>query len=74
MKLQLILLYLASRDSITSLQYAFRIPKNTIYTFLPGVLFAIYEVKIKVKQSCYRPGVAQRVPERFLDFTTLAGP
>jgi len=44
MKQQLILLYLASGDSITSLKYAFKIPKNTIYTFLPEVLFAIYEV------------------------------
>ena len=36
--------YLSSGDSITSLQYTFRIPKNTIYIFLPEVLFAIYEV------------------------------
>ena len=43
-KLELTLRYLASGDSITSLQYALRIPKNTIYTFLPEVHSAIYEV------------------------------
>jgi hypothetical protein len=26
----------------------------------------------KVKQCCYRPGVAQRVPESFPDFMTTA--
>jgi hypothetical protein len=37
-------------------------------------IYYIYNVKVKVKQSRYRPGVAQMVPEklRFSDFMTTA--
>jgi len=38
---------------------------------LPGKR-EIFIVKVTVKQSCYRPGVAQRVPGRFPDFMTTA--
>lgn len=34
--------FLATGDSFSSLQYLFRIPKNTISTFIPEVLDAIY--------------------------------
>ena len=43
-KLEITLRYLASGDSLTSLQYRYRVPKNTISVFLPEVLSAIYEV------------------------------
>lgn len=43
-KLEITLRYLASGDSIVSLYYAFRVAKNTIYTFLPDVLSAIIKV------------------------------
>jgi len=41
MKLQVVLRYLASGDSISSLQYLYRVPKNTISCFLEEVLDAI---------------------------------
>jgi len=40
-KLQVVLRYLASGDSISSLQYLYRVPKNTISCFLEEVLDAI---------------------------------
>ncbi|KAJ8928711.1 hypothetical protein NQ314_018721 [Rhamnusium bicolor] len=43
-KLEITLRYLASGDSLTSLQYLYRVPKNTISIFLPKVLTAIYDV------------------------------
>jgi len=45
-KLQVVLRYLASGDSISSLQYLYRVPKNTISSFLEEVLDAIY-LKLK---------------------------
>lgn len=41
-KLQVVLRYLGSEDSMTSFQYLYRISKNTISTFLVEVLDAIY--------------------------------
>lgn len=41
-KLNVTLRLLATGDSFSSLQYLFRIPKNTISTFIPEVLDAIY--------------------------------
>ena len=41
-KLQVVLRYVASGDTLTSLQYLYRVPKNTISSFLPEVLDAIY--------------------------------
>lgn len=41
MKLQVVLRYLASGDSISSLQYLYRVPKNTISCFLEEVLDVI---------------------------------
>lgn len=41
-KLQVTLRFLATGESFASLQYMFRIPKNTISTFIPEVLDAIY--------------------------------
>ena len=35
---------------------------STERTGLVWVIVAIWNVKVKVKQSCYRPVVAQRVP------------
>ena len=43
-KLEITLRYLATGDSLKSLQYLFRVPSNTISTFLPEVLQAIYDV------------------------------
>jgi len=43
-KLESTLRHLARGDNITSLEYAFKIPKNTIQTFPTQVLTAIYEV------------------------------
>lgn len=43
-KLEITLRYIASGDSLKSLQYLFRIPHNTISKFLPVVLRAIYQV------------------------------
>lgn len=45
-KLQVVLRYLASGDSISSLQYLYRVPKNTISSFLEEVLDAI-SLKLK---------------------------
>lgn len=42
-KLQIVLRYLASGDSISSLQYLYRAPKNTISSFLEEVLDTIFE-------------------------------
>lgn len=42
-KLHVTLEYLATGDSITSLQYLYRVPKGTISLFLPEVLDAIYK-------------------------------
>jgi hypothetical protein len=42
LKLQVALRYVASGDTLTSLQYLYRVPKNTISSFLPEVLDAIY--------------------------------
>jgi len=41
-KLEITLRYLASGDSLMTLEYLFRVPHNTISTFLPEVLIAIY--------------------------------
>jgi hypothetical protein len=42
-KLDIITLqFLASGESFTSLQYLFRVPKNSISKFIPEVLDAIY--------------------------------
>lgn len=41
-KLEIVLRFLATGNSFTSLQYLFRVPKNTITTFLPDVCDAIY--------------------------------
>ncbi|KAJ8874185.1 hypothetical protein PR048_025027 [Dryococelus australis] len=41
-KLGVALRFLASGDSYSSLQYLFRIPKNSIRKFIPEVLDAIY--------------------------------
>nr|CAI5824196.1 unnamed protein product [Callosobruchus analis] len=43
-KLEITLRYLATGDSFKSLMYIFRVPHNTISSFLPEVLAAIYEV------------------------------
>ncbi|CAH1993074.1 unnamed protein product [Acanthoscelides obtectus] len=53
-KLEVTLRYLASGDSLASLQYLYRLPRCTIYAFLPDVLLAVYEVLgnyIKVPES-----------------------
>jgi hypothetical protein len=41
-KLDVTLRFLASGESFTSLQYLFRVPKNSISKFIPEVLDAIY--------------------------------
>lgn len=41
-KLEIALRYMGSGDSLMSLEYLFRVPHNTISTFLPSVLKAIY--------------------------------
>lgn len=51
-KLEITLRYLATGDSLKSLQYLFRVPHNTISTFLPEVLKAIYEVMEQFIQVC----------------------
>lgn len=43
-KLEITLRYLATGDSLKSLQYLFRVPINTISKMLPEVLIAIYDV------------------------------
>lgn len=43
-KLEIALRYMASGDSLKSLQYLFRVPYNTISVLLPEVLSAICEV------------------------------
>lgn len=43
-KLEITLRYMASGDSLKSLQYLFRVPYNTISVLLPEVLSAICEV------------------------------
>lgn len=45
-KLYVVLRYLTSGDSISSLQYLYRVPKNTISSFLEEVLDAI-SLKLK---------------------------
>ena len=55
-KLEVTLHYLASGDSFRSLALLFRIPRNTISTFLPDVLTAVYEALdayIKVNNTLY---------------------
>ena len=55
-KLEVTLRYLASGDSFRSLALLFRIPHNTISTFLPDVLTAVYEpldAYIKVNNTLY---------------------
>ena len=42
-KLEVTLRYMASGDSLHSLALLFRVPRNTISTFLPNVLQAIYD-------------------------------
>lgn len=42
-KLEITLRYLASGDSLKSLEYLYRVPKSTISSFLVEVLEAIYE-------------------------------
>lgn len=44
LKLQIACRYLATGDSLGSLQYLYRVPKCTISQFLPDVFDAIYEV------------------------------
>lgn len=41
-KLEIVLRFLATGNSFTCLQYLFRVPKNTISTFVPDVCDAIY--------------------------------
>jgi len=41
-KLEIVLRFLATGNSFTSLQYLFRVPKNTISTFLTDVCDSIY--------------------------------
>ena len=41
-KLEIMLHYLASGDSLMTLEYLFRVPHNTILTFLSEILIAIY--------------------------------
>lgn len=43
-KLEITLRYIATGDTLKSVQYLFRVPHNTISKFLPGVLEAIYQV------------------------------
>lgn len=53
-KLEIVLRFLATGNSFTSLQYLFRVPKNTISNFVPDVCDAIYNVLkefIKVSTS-----------------------
>jgi hypothetical protein len=38
------------------------VPSQFILSIAKIKLYLLYEVKVKVKQSRYRPGVAQRVP------------
>lgn len=42
-KLQIVLRYLASGDSLSSVQYLYRVSKNTISSFLEEVLNAIFD-------------------------------
>lgn len=43
-KLEITLRYLATGDSLRSLELLFRVPHNSISVFLPSVLAAIFEV------------------------------
>lgn len=43
LKLQIACRYLATGDSLTSLQYIYRVPKCSISKFFPEVFDAIYE-------------------------------
>lgn len=43
LKLQIVMRYLATGDSFSSLESSFRVPKSSISKFLPSVLDAIYE-------------------------------
>lgn len=51
-KLDVTLRFLATGDSFSSLQYLFRIPKNTISTFIPEVLDAIYSALLDFLKVC----------------------
>lgn len=56
LKLEVTLRYIASGDSLASLQYLYRLPRCTISAFLPDVLLAIYEVLgnfIKVRRNIF---------------------
>ena len=57
-KLEVTLRYLATGDSFKSLEFFFRVPKNTISIFIPDTCEAIYNVlgeyiKVSNNTMCY---------------------
>ncbi|PNF22512.1 hypothetical protein B7P43_G14377 [Cryptotermes secundus] len=75
-KLEIALRYLSAGESLKSLQYLFRVPHNTISTFLPEVLGAIFEVLqpyIKVPPSTDEWKAIQKAFECRWNFPNCCG-